>query len=188
MDLFWLKELFHTQGNKKKKLYATILTGKTSPKDPYKVSKDSIEGQTKLAGGKHMLTGDVSFGKRDQKRPSRQPQLHAFWKAVFRRGKDRSCKNLLLLLFELFQIIFCYYQPVLASVAHREQRDAVKWKLQILFLLNTWVMQCHCLPLSANYCQLLNISERLRHAFRKDILFKNHELAYFWNVMHHFYA
>lgn len=39
MDLFWLKELFLTQGNEKNELYAAILKGQKKP------PKGSIEDQ-----------------------------------------------------------------------------------------------------------------------------------------------
>lgn len=74
MDLFWLKELVHTQENEKKKLYATILIEKEpNPKDPYKISKDSPADQRKPAADKPILTA-VSFRNCEQKGLSRQPQ------------------------------------------------------------------------------------------------------------------
>lgn len=74
-----IRTLVHKEiKKKKKKLYESILTGKTKfPKDPYKISKDSTEGQRKPAEA-NIHSGDVSFGKCDRKRPPSQPQLRAF--------------------------------------------------------------------------------------------------------------
>lgn len=78
VDLFCLKELFHTQGNKKNKVACNYTNRKKTPKDLYKIRKDSTESQRRPTGGKHVLAGDVSFGKCDRKKPFRQPLLRTF--------------------------------------------------------------------------------------------------------------
>lgn len=74
MDLFWLKELIHTQENEKKEWYATILTEKKTQTQPQKIHITPAD-QRKPAGSKPVLTV-ISSGNWEQKGLSRQPQLH----------------------------------------------------------------------------------------------------------------
>lgn len=153
VDLFWLN-LCYTQDNEKKTLYVAILLGKKTPKNSYRVSKNSTEGQRKSAGSKCVHLWYFIL-KVQSEEVYRQPQLHAcFWSAL-------NYHSLLLNSFYLCSIQW--------------MKEYYKGETVHPFSVEYMWIQCHCLLTTASF----NIFRSLEACHRKDKWVKNHELACF---------